>query len=106
MKNSDVRSVCLALVRSRIGGAHLIKPPAASALGLRLEHSDVPPHELASLCGAAIEELRAQQGRAPAQRWQPSASLRALLLEYRRARRQTPRARLRVQGYAALDAIS
>jgi hypothetical protein len=109
MKNGDVRGACIALIRHRVGGASLAKPPKPSALGLRLEHGELSAAELASLCAAVLGELVPSGPLANgARRWAPSEALQALLGEYRRvqrvAARSATRPRVRVNGYAAAPA--
>jgi len=107
MKNSDVRSACIALIRHRVGATALARAPKAGALGLQLQHGELAPHELTSLCAALIDDLHQHDPLGSAtQRWVPSGALHALLIEYQRARRSAAPARPRLNGYAAADAVS
>jgi hypothetical protein len=83
----DVRSASLALVKSHADGSTSSRSPRPLALGWKLENGMLPEAEL----NALYESIR---GAAPPLAcWVTSGPLRALLVEYRAARRVEARSR-------------
>lgn len=83
----DVRSACLAVVKSHTDGSTPSRNPRPLALGWKLENDLLPEAELNALC----ESIR---GAAPPLHcWVTSGPLRALLIEYRAVRRAEARCR-------------
>jgi len=80
----DVRTACLALVKNRTIRSSAARSPRPSALGWKLESGVVAPADLDALCESVSGAL---SGAATLRHWAASASLRALLVEYRAVRR-------------------
>jgi hypothetical protein len=76
MKNPDVRSTCLALINSRLGGPAAGRAPRAAALGWQLAQGDVSLPEMVALCDAALAAAGSDG------RWTVSDPLRILMSEY------------------------
>jgi len=72
----DVRTACLALVKSRTTGSCRPRPVA---LGWKLENGAVPPADLDALHESVRGALAG--GAAPLRHWMASEPLRALLAE-------------------------
>lgn len=87
MKNGDVRGACLALIKSRLGGAAMRTGTQPAALGWKLENASVSATELATLCAASFTTGEALPG---PYCWRPSPALRAFFAEYRKIRACTP----------------
>ena len=83
----DVRSACLALVRSYSDSSPPDRSPRPLALGWKLENGLMPEAELNALC----ESLR--DAPPPPRCWVTSGPLRALLIEYRAVLRAEARCR-------------
>jgi hypothetical protein len=86
MRNGDVRRTCLALVHNRVRTADAAADPPPVALGWQLECGRSSAAALAALCAGVLA------GASAPSRWQPSATLRALVSEYGAADRERPMA--------------
>jgi hypothetical protein len=84
MKTGDVRATCIALIKTRTGTGSR-RAPRPTAIGWKLENSGVSASELSELC-AVLLDGDARAAGACSGAWMPSATLRALLGEYRRVR--------------------
>ncbi len=88
---TDVRGVCLALIRSGTGGSIAGHRPRPAALGWKLENGMMAAAELDALHASVLGTLTV--GATVPGRWAASAPLRALLAEYRAVRRGSVRLR-------------
>jgi|SRR4030095_13085529 hypothetical protein len=91
MKN-DIRSACLALVRSCTSGSIAARRPRPAALGWKLQSGKLPAAELYALYESVHDEL-AEGDTGEAHRWFASEPLRALMAEYHAVRRGDVRSR-------------
>ena len=91
MKN-DIRSACLALVRSCRSGSTAVRRPRPVALGWKLQNGKVPAAELYALYESVPDEV-ADGDPTEVHRWFASEPLRALMAEYHAVRRGEVRSR-------------
>jgi hypothetical protein len=87
---SDVRSVCLSLVRSGTGVRLAPRSPRPLALGWKIESGMLPPAEVEALFRSVRDALATIEP--SRRRWVASEPLRALLIEYGAVRRGAKRA--------------